>query len=59
MIFVRGFQEKKILEEMESGTGDEKRLKAVYDEQRAIGADSAEPRARRILAVSTCKSSQQ
>ena len=47
-----GVQEKKLLDELETGKGDESRLKAVYDELRAIGADSAEPRARRILAVS-------
>jgi len=35
---------------LESTGGSLDRLKEVYDELRAIGADSAEPRARRILA---------
>jgi ATP-binding cassette subfamily F protein 1 len=42
---------KKLEEEQEKGNMKiAERLKEVYDELKAIGADSAEPRARRILA---------
>lgn len=44
-------EEKKLLVEVEKGnTKINDRLKEVYDELRAIGADAAEPKARRILA---------
>lgn len=44
-------EEKKLLKESESGnTKNSERLQQVYDELRAIGADAAEPKARRILA---------
>lgn len=42
---------KKLEESPEAGTlAGQERLKEIYDELKAIGADSAEPRARRILA---------
>ncbi|XP_074654259.1 ATP-binding cassette sub-family F member 1-like [Tubulanus polymorphus] len=44
-------EEKKLIAEMEAGhTEFQERLNEVYEEMRAIGADSAEARARRILA---------
>ncbi|KAK3088387.1 hypothetical protein FSP39_018530 [Pinctada imbricata] len=44
-------EEKKLMAEQEKGiTKNTERLKEVYDELRAIGADAAEPKARRILA---------
>ncbi|XP_022174020.1 ATP-binding cassette sub-family F member 1 isoform X2 [Myzus persicae] len=43
---------KKLEEAQEKGTGEDvtERLNEVYDELKVLGADSAEPRARRILA---------
>lgn len=44
-------EEKKIMDEANKGsTKSTERLKEVYDELNAIGADAAEPKARRILA---------
>ncbi|KAL3871062.1 hypothetical protein ACJMK2_039085 [Sinanodonta woodiana] len=44
-------EEKKLMEEANKGsTHNSERLNEIYEELRAIGADSAEPRARRILA---------
>ena len=43
-------EEKKLLAEPDDANSD--RLAKVYEELQAIGADSAESRARRILAVS-------
>lgn len=44
-------EEKKLMEEANKGnTKSTERLKEVYDELNAIGADAAEPKARRILA---------
>lgn len=48
-------EEKKLLALMEEGETDmviQEKLNRVYAEQRAIGTDAAEARARRILAVS-------
>ncbi len=44
-------EEQKLLAEVDDTNSD--RLQKVYEELQAIGADSAESRARRILAVST------
>ena len=44
-------EEKRLVQEAESGNNkNSERLQQVYDELRAIGADAAEPKARRILA---------
>ncbi|XP_067662051.1 ATP-binding cassette sub-family F member 1-like [Haliotis asinina] len=44
-------EEKKLVQESEAGnTSNSERLKQVYEELRAIGADAAESKARRILA---------
>lgn len=43
-------EEKRLVQEAESGNNkNSERLQHVYDELRAIGADAAEPKARRIL----------
>ena len=48
-------EEKKLVAEGEKGDdSNSERLQAVYEELEAIGAASAESRARRILAVSGC-----
>ena len=49
-------QEKRLVRLSEEGDeGHVERLKVVYQELQAMGADQAEPRARRILAVSEGK----